>query len=98
VKVATKGKKRRTIGSIARTKKKNHEQLQCDRRKQKITNRIHGIYRLPTLIAFPLYPMPIEVREKSVDVVGTRGVSLPFRGVVPEECLVFKGFYGLLNE
>ena len=58
--------------------------------KRRETHSVYGIDALPALVAFPLNPVSIEVREQSIDVVGASGVPVPLLGVVFEESLVLQ--------
>ena len=46
------------------------------------THSVYGIDALSALIAFPLDPVSVKIREQSVDVVCAGGVPVPFLGVV----------------
>jgi len=48
------------------------------------THSINRIDALPTFITLPFHPMPIEICEKSVDIVGASGIPRPFTSVIPQ--------------
>lgn len=59
---------------------------------QTYTHNVYRVHAFAALVSFPLDPMAVEVGEEAVDVVGTGGVSVPFLGIVLEQCLVLQGF------
>lgn len=48
----------------------------------KATYSIHLVHALLPLIALALHPIPIEISEQTVEVVGARGVSIPLSSVI----------------
>jgi len=48
------------------------------------THSINRIDALPTFITLSFHPMPIEICEKSVDIVGASGIPRPFTSVIPQ--------------
>ncbi len=61
-----------------------------DATSEKDACRVYGIDTFPTLVAFPLHPMPIEIRKKAINIIGTRGVAVPFLSIVPQQCFVLE--------
>lgn len=51
-------------------------------------HRVNSVHILPPFILLALHPMSIEIREESVDVVGTGRISIPFFGIVPKKSLL----------
>lgn len=43
---------------------------------------VHGIHRLPPLVAFAFNPMAIQICEQAVDIVGAGGVARPLSRIV----------------
>lgn len=53
--------------------------------KGRTTYSIHRVHVLLPLIALAFHPVPIEISEQTVQVVGTRGVSIPLSSVISQE-------------
>ena len=47
------------------------------------TDRIDDINSFSAFVFLALDPVTIQVREQSVDVVGTSSISVPFAGIIP---------------
>lgn len=54
-------------------------------------DRVNVVDTLPSLILFTLDPVPVEIDQQPVDVVGSRRVAVPLLGVVNEERQVVQG-------
>jgi len=62
------------------------------REKSNATDRIDLIDIFSSLVLFALDPMSIEVSEKTIDIICTSGVSVPFTGIISQESFVHHGF------
>jgi len=54
------------------------------------TYRVNWIHAFSPFIPLAFDPMPIEICEKTVDIIGTGGVPLPLASVVAQERLVLQ--------
>jgi hypothetical protein len=52
---------------------------------------VHRINPFSPLISFSLHPVAIEVSKEAVDIIGARGIAVPFAGIVPQKCFILKG-------
>jgi len=66
-------------------------------KKQKAPYSIDGVNPFSTLISLTLYPVPIEISEKTVDIIRASCIAIPFLGVITQKCLVLERI-GLLEE
>ena len=54
------------------------------------THRVHRIHPLSALIAFSLYPVPVQICEQTIDIIRASRVSVPFACVVLQEQLILQ--------
>jgi hypothetical protein len=53
-------------------------------------DRVNRIDPFPTLIPLTFYPVPIEISEKTVDVVCASSIPLPLGGIVLQKSLILE--------
>jgi hypothetical protein len=52
---------------------------------------VHWINPLSAFVSLTLHPMPVKIGEKTINVVRSGRVAIPFLGVITQKRLVLKG-------
>jgi hypothetical protein len=58
---------------------------------------IDRVNPLSPFISFTLYPVSIEIGEKTVDIIRASRIAIPLFSIITQKCLILEGI-GLLDE
>jgi len=58
--------------------------------KQKAPYSIDRVNPLSPLIPLALYPVPIEISKKTIDIICASRIAIPLLSIITQKCLVLK--------